>query len=78
MVQMTAESGGLVVFNTFATPVASIEQFIRGLGTFVSSKLDEVPSENGVRLQLIKLVGTVFMSAAYQPTLITTKRNEAN
>ena len=78
MAQVTAESGGLVVVDTFAAPVASIELFIRGLGTFVSSKLDEVPSEDGVRLQLIKLVSTMFMSAAYQLTLITVERNEAN
>ncbi len=49
MTEAAAGSGGLISTGEFAAPLSSVEQFVRGLRTFVSLKLDEIPSENGAR-----------------------------
>ncbi|KAH8933356.1 hypothetical protein BDL97_18G026700, partial [Sphagnum fallax] len=63
MTEAAAGSGGLISTGEFAAPLSGVEQFVRGLGTFVSLKLDEIPSENGARHHL---------------TSITARRNCAN
>lgn len=78
MAQASIESGGIITVESFAAPVSSVEQFIRGLGSFVSTKLDQVSSEDGSRLHLIKLIGSAFLYAAHQLTLITVERDSAN
>ena len=79
MAQASIESGGIITVESFAAPVSSVEQFIRGLGSFVSTKLDQVSSVDGSRLHLIKLIGSAFLYAAHQLTLIiTVERDSAN
>ncbi|KAH8944818.1 hypothetical protein BDL97_12G005300 [Sphagnum fallax] len=63
MTEAAAGSSGLISTGEFAAPLSSVEQFVRGLGMFVSLKLDEIPSENGARHHL---------------TSITARRNCAN
>ncbi|KAH6563213.1 hypothetical protein BASA60_010803 [Batrachochytrium salamandrivorans] len=78
MAEETADSGGHVATGEFAAPLSNVEQFVRGLGTFVSAKLDEIPAENGARLHVIRLVGLAFLSAALQLMSIRVERNSAN
>jgi len=78
MIEAAAGSGGIISTGEFAAPFSSVEQFVRGLGTFVSLKLDEIPSENGARHHVLRLVGSTFLSVALQLTSITTRRNCAN
>ncbi|OAE28853.1 hypothetical protein AXG93_684s1320 [Marchantia polymorpha subsp. ruderalis] len=59
----------------FAAPLSSVEQFVRGLGTFVSLKLDEITSKNGARHHVLGLVGSALLSAALQLTSITAEQN---
>ncbi len=47
MTEAAVGSSGLISTGEFAAPLSSVEQFVRGLGMFVSLKLDEIPSENG-------------------------------
>ncbi|KAH6561878.1 hypothetical protein BASA60_011317 [Batrachochytrium salamandrivorans] len=78
MAEETADSGGHVATGEFAAPLSNVEQFVRGLGTFVSAKLDEIPAENGARLHVLRLVGLAFLSAALQLMSIRVERNSAN
>jgi len=64
MTEAAAGSGGLISTGEFAAPLSGVEQFVRGLGTFVSLKLDEIPSENGARHHVLRLVGSTFLSVA--------------
>ncbi|KAH9269624.1 hypothetical protein BASA83_008279 [Batrachochytrium salamandrivorans] len=78
MAEEAADSGGHVATGEFAAPLSNVEQFVRGLGTFVSAKLDEIPAENGARLHVLRLVGLAFLSAALQLMSIRVERNSAN
>ncbi|KAH6587745.1 hypothetical protein BASA50_011136 [Batrachochytrium salamandrivorans] len=78
MAEAAADSGGHVATGEFAAPLSNVEQFVRGLGTFVSAKLDEIPAENGTRLHVLRLVGLAFLSAALQLMSIRVERNSAN
>lgn len=46
--------------ESYCKPIRKVEQFLRGLGTFLSTKLNEIPAENGV--------GAAFVSGASQLT----------
>ncbi|BBN00789.1 hypothetical protein Mp_2g02130 [Marchantia polymorpha subsp. ruderalis] len=73
--EASAGSGGLISTREFAAPLSSVEQFVRGLGTFVSLKLDEITSKNGARHHVLGLVGSALLSAALQLTSITAEQN---
>jgi len=64
MTEAAAGSSGLISTGEFAAPLSSVEQFVRGLGTFVSLKLEKIPSENGAQHHVLRLVSSTFLSAA--------------
>ncbi|PXF42326.1 hypothetical protein BWQ96_07961 [Gracilariopsis chorda] len=77
--ELQAMTGGCVVeVGSFAARIADVEQFVRGVGSLVSSKLDEIPTENGTRLHALQLIGSASLSAVVQLTSITVERNAAN
>lgn len=64
MAKAPSDFGGHVANGEFAAPLSNVEQFVRGLGTFLSAKLDEIPAENGERLPVLRLVGLMLLSTA--------------
>ncbi|PXF40384.1 hypothetical protein BWQ96_09902 [Gracilariopsis chorda] len=70
--------GGVVTVGSFAARIADVKQFVCGHGSFVSSKLDEIPTENGALHHALQLIGAAFLSAAAQLTSITVERNAGN
>lgn len=75
---VTATFGGLISVEVYSAQLSCVDEFLRGLGSFVTSNLDAVPSENGEWHHVIRLIGTAFLSAASQLTSITAKQNCAN
>lgn len=73
MAETTAGFGDHVTTKLFAASISNVEQFVMRLETFVSSKLDENPTENGARHHALSLFGAAILSAASQLALINVK-----
>ncbi|OAE24548.1 hypothetical protein AXG93_2415s1270 [Marchantia polymorpha subsp. ruderalis] len=78
MAKAPSDFGGYVANGEFAASLSNVEQFVRGLGTFVSAKLDEIPAENGERRPVLRLVGLMLLSTVLQFMSIIVERNIAN
>lgn len=59
LADVSAQFGGIILIGSFAPSIAG--QFFCGHGTFLSIKLDQIPTENGERLHTITLVDFSFL-----------------
>lgn len=70
--------GKFVAIDSFAAPISNVQQFLRGLESFVSASLEAISAKTGARLHILVLLGSAFLSAASQLSLITVERDSDN
>lgn len=78
MIETAADFAGHVAIGLLAEPISNVENFVRGLASFSSTKLDETLTENGARLYALQFVCAGLFLAAFQVTFITVEQSSAN